>query len=155
MKKTTFITIITIFAVLLFGVSSFADNNNNNIAQDAVDGVRNVVGGAENAIEGAVSGIGNGISNGMSAIGNTMQDAGNNMRGGMTTDTNNGNNYDATRTTTTRTIATNNDTNTILGMGPRAWSLFILASLGIITVGLVWYYGKQNEIRYQHDDENY
>jgi len=152
MKKTTFITIFTIFAVILLGLSSFA--NTNNMMSDAASGVRNVVGGAENAIEGAASGIGNGIRNGMSAIGNTMQDAGNTMRDGMTSDTNNSN-YDATRTTTTRTIATNNDTNTILGMGPRAWSLFILASLGIITVGLVWYYGKQNEIRYQHDDENY
>lgn len=153
MKKTTFITIITIFAILLFGVSSFA--NTNNMMSDAANGVRNVVGGAENAIEGAASGIGNGIRNGISAIGNTMQDAGNNMQEGMTTDTNNDNNYDATRTATTRTITTANDTNTILGMGPRAWSLFILATLGIITVGLVWYYGKQNEIKYQHDDENY
>ena len=151
MKKVTIVGIITIFAVILFGVSSFA---NNNMAQDAVNGVRNVVGGAENVLEGAASGITNGVRNGMSAVGNTVNNAGNTMRDGMTSDTNN-NNYNATRTTTTRTIAANDTTNTFFGMGPRAWSLFTLATLGIITVGLVWYYGQQKELKYNDNEDNY
>ena len=44
MKKITLIVTITIFAIVLFGISSFAANN---IASDAVEGVRNVVGGTE------------------------------------------------------------------------------------------------------------
>ena len=152
MKKVTIVGIITIFAVILFGVSSFA---NNNIASDAVNGVRNIVGGAENAIEGAASGITNGVRNGMSAVGNTMQNAGNTMQGSMTNDNRDNNNYNATRTTTTRTIDANKTTRTFFGMGPRAWSLFTLATLGIITVGLVWYYGQQKELNYNDNEDNY
>lgn len=146
MKKITLIAITTILAVILFGISSFAANN---IASDAVNGVRNVVGGAENAVGGAISGMTNGVRNGMSAVGNTVHDAGNTMKSGMTTDTNN-NGYNATRTATTR-MATNNSA-TFLGMNATAWGWLIMATVGIITVALVWYYGKERENSYNHDD---
>lgn len=150
MKRITLIAITTIFAVLLFGISSFAANN---IASDAVEGVRNVVGGAENVVGGAISGVTNGIRSGVSGVENTAHNAGNTMQGAITT-TNNNNGYNASRTTTTR-MATNAGSNTFLGMGATAWGWFIMAVVGIITVALVWYYGKERESGYNHNDDNY
>ena len=150
MKRITLIAITTIFAVLLFGISSFAANN---IASDAVEGVRNVVGGAENVVGGAISGVTNGIRSGVSGVENTAHNAGNTMQGAITT-TNNNNGYNASRTTTTR-MATNAGSNTFLGMGATAWGWFIMAVVGIITVALVGYYGKERESGYNHNDDNY
>ena len=146
MKKITLTAIVTILAILLFGVSSFATNN---IATDAVQGVRNVVGGAENAVSGAISGVTNGVRSGVSGVENTANNAGNKMQGATTT--NNGD-YNATRTASTR-AATNRAT--FLGMSATAWGWFIMAVVGIITVALVWYYGKQHEEGYNDNSDNY
>ena len=157
MKRITLIAIATIFAVILFGVSSFAANN---IASDAAHGIGNVVGGMTN-----------GIRNGISAVGNTLQGndndtmttrnnnnneptGNNNRNGAMTTDTNNGG-YNANRTATTRAATTRMGTttsDTFLGMNATAWGWFIMAVVGIVTVALVWYYGKERETSYNHDD---
>lgn len=162
MKKITLIGLFTVLAVLLFGISSFAANN---IASDAVNGIRNVVGGAENAIGGAAAGITNGIRNGVSGVENVTENtigtmttnrnnATGNTMGSMTTDTNNGGGYNATRTATTR-MATTGATGTFLGMGATAWGWLIMATVGIITVALVWYYGKERELNYNHNSDNY
>lgn len=152
MKRITLIAIATIFAVILFGVSSFAANN---IASDAAHGIGNVVGGMTN-----------GIRNGISAVGNTLQgddndtmttrnnnnyntNGNNNRNGAMTTDTNNSG-YNATRTATTR-MGTNTS-ETFLGMNATAWGWLIMSAVGITTVALVWYYGKEHEAGYNHDD---
>ncbi len=59
MNKKFYITIATIFSIIVFGITySFAGNN---IGEDAVEGVRNVVGGAENMVEDAAGGIGEGV----------------------------------------------------------------------------------------------
>lgn len=147
MKKKTLIATLTILAVLLFGVSSFATNN---IGADAVQGVRNVVGGAENVVSGAASGIAGEVRN----VTNGNNSANKNTTGAMTTT--NGSqtgNYNAARTATTRT--TNATSRTFLGMGATAWGWFIMATLGIITVALVWYYGKQNDVTIHDNDERY
>ena len=160
MKKISLIAITTIFTVLLFGVSSFATNNN--MATDAMQGVRNVVNGTGNVVGGAVGGMTNGIRNGMSAIGNTfdmtddetnddMTTTDTNNGRAMTTDTNNGG-YDATRTATTRSAT---DTGNFLGMSETAWVWFIMAAVAIATIALVWYYGKERETKYNHNDNNY
>ena len=78
MKRITLIAITTIIAVLLFGISSFAANN---IASDAVQGVRNVVGGAENVVGGAINGVTNGVRSGVNGVENTTNNAGNKMQG--------------------------------------------------------------------------
>lgn len=139
MKRITLIVAATILAIFLFGVSSFATNN---IASDAAKGVRNIVGGAENVVENTASGITNGIRNGVSNAENTMNKS-------MSSATNNNTNYNATRTATR---ATN---NTLFGMNAITWSWVILGIVGIITVALVWYYGKQFESNYNHNDDNY
>lgn len=147
MKKISLIAITTIFAVLLFGVSSFAENN---IASDAVQGVRNVVGGAENVVGGAISGVTNGVRSGINGVENTASNAGNKMQGSMTTDNNS---YNASRTATN--MSTNTGSGTFLGMGATAWGWLIMATVGIITIALVWYYGKERETSYNHNNDNY
>lgn len=61
------------------------------------------------------------------------------------------NNYNASRTSTT----TGTTNNTLLNIGATAWGWLIISILGIITVALVWYYGKQNEVKVHHTDDNY
>lgn len=154
MKKKTLAFLSILVFTLFFSVSCcFA---NNNIATDAVNGVRNVVGGAENAVEGAVSGVTNGVKNGVNhtenAANNMMGSNNRNTNGALTT--NNNANYNATRTATTRS-ATGTTRNTFLGMGATAWGWLIMAVFGIVTIALVWYYGKQNESHSNYDDNNY
>ena len=150
MKRITLIALATIFAVILFGVSSFAANN---IASDAAHGIGNVVGGMTNGIRNGISAVGNtlqGNDNDTMTTGNNNNSNGNNNRNGaMTTDTNN-NGYNATRTATTR-MATNTS-ETFLGMNATAWGWLIMSVVGITTVALVWFYGKEREAGYNRDD---
>lgn len=148
MKKKLYITILTLLAILTFSISyTFASNN-----MTAVDGIRNVVGGAENVVENAGKGIVDGVKNVTSAGQNTME----NVTGGARTQTQNADNrivdgtangYTATRTTTTR-AATGTNTGTFLGMNSTAWTWLIMAIVGIAIVALVWMYAKQNHHSY-------
>lgn len=147
MSKKVFITIATILSILLFGITySFAGNN---MGEDAVEGIRNFVGGAENVVEDTAKDVGEGIRTGITDV----KDAAQNTTSSMTRDTKTDTDYAATRTTTRTT--SNNSGNSFLNMGATGWSLFIIATLGIITVGLVWYYGKQHEIKTNNNDNNY
>lgn len=147
MKLKTLISVVTALTIVIFGVSySFAANNN--IASDAAQGIRNIVGGAENVIENTAGGITNGMRNGMATMDNTTEnDTDYTASGSMTTDNNN---YTATRTATTRTAATGNDT--FLGMGATAWTWLVMSIVGITTIALVWYYGKERENNYNRND---
>lgn len=146
MSKKVLIAIATIFSILLFGITySFAGNN---MGEDAVEGVRNFVGGAENVVEDTAKDVGEGIRTGITDVKDAAQDA----TSSMAKDTKTDNNYTATRTST-RT--TSNSGNSFFNMGTTGWSLFIIATLGIITVGLVWYYGKQHEMNINNNDNNY
>lgn len=151
MKKKTIIVIVTVLSVILFGISySYAANN---IGEQAVEGTRNIVGGAENVVEDAANGIANGVKNVVRGSENTASDVMNSAgrminNGAMTTD-NNSNNYTATRTSTT------NDNATLFGMNSTTWAWVIMAILGIAIVAIVWYYGKQNETKAKHNRDNY
>lgn len=147
MKKKLYITILTLLAILAFSISyTFAANN-----MTAVDGIRNVVGGAENVVENAGKGIVDGVRNVTSAGQNTMG----NVTGGTRTQTQNAGNrlvdgttdgYTATRTTTRAATGTN--TGTFLGMNSTVWTWLIMAIVGIAIVALVWMYAKQNNHSY-------
>ena len=145
MKKKLYITILTLLAILTFSISyTFASNN-----MTAVDGIRNVVGGAENVVENAGKGIVDGVRNVTSAGQNTMG----NVTGGVRTQ-NTGNKivdgttdgYTATRTTTRAATGTN--TGTFLGMNSTVWTWLIMAIVGIAIVALVWMYAKENHHSY-------
>lgn len=151
MKKKLYITILTLLAILAFSISyTFAANN-----MTAVDGIRNVVGGAENVVEDAGRGIVDGVRNVTSAGQNTMENVTGNTKNGTQntgnrttgTMTNGNNNYTATRTTTTRAATGTND-GTFLGMNSTVWTWLIMAIVGIAIVALVWMYAKQNHHSY-------
>ncbi len=133
-----------IFALAIFSFSMCFANND---VQDAVDGIRNVVGGAENAIEDGARDISNAskdatsdMGQGFNNIGNTMMENGDNNN--TKKDTNNNmnsgimnNDYTATRTATTD--------NTFMGMNATAWTWLILGIAAIAIIALVWYYSMQ------------
>ncbi len=143
MSKKIFIAIGILLAIIFSFNMTFANNGMDN----AVNDVRNVVGGAENAVEGAVKDISNASKD---ATGD-MENSANNTTTGMTNDNRNDNNNvnSATRTTNnnngsytaTRTAAT--DDTTFMGMGSTAWTWLILGIAAIAIVALVWYYSMQ------------
>lgn len=150
MKKKTIIAIATALSIIIFGFSySFAANN---IGEQAVEGIRNVVGGAENVMQDATSGVVNGVKDTTHAVENTtskaMNSATRSISGAMTSDNNNGN-YTATRTSAT------SDNYTLFGMNSTTWAWLIMAILGIAIVAVVWYYGKQNEVISKHSRNDY
>lgn len=134
--------LFAIVTVLIIGIFSFSVclATDNNMLQDAANGVRNVVGGAENALE-----------NGARSIGNTTKGATNNVDGGArnatgttTNRTGNGTTTGTTRTdgyTATRTNA--GTRTTFMGMTATAWTWLIIGIAAIAIVALVWYYGNQ------------
>ena len=154
MKKKLFITAI-ILAIFTF---AFIPNVFANTGMDnAVNGIRNFVGGAENVVEDAGKGAVNGIKDGVNAIGNGARDVTNgidngmnrdNRTSGITTDNNGG--YTATRTS-----ADTGATGLFGNVSNDVWTWMVLAIVGIIIVALVMYYAKQNNITtYNHDDND-
>ena len=137
--------ILVLLASVIFSFSvCFA---NDNMAQDAVDGVRNVVNGAENAVENAAGDISNASKSATNSVENKANDIVNNFKENgdnsntakdtnneTYTSTNNGN-YIATRTST--------EPATLMGMNSTAWTWLILGLAAIAIVALVWYYSMQ------------
>lgn len=144
MKRKIYIAILTVFAILAVSCSyCFA----NNTTSSAVDGIRNVVGGAENVVEDVGKGVSEGIKNVTDAGKNTME----NMTSGkneQNTRTTNNTNYTATRTT----ARTNSAGNT--GINSTMWTWIIMAIVGIVIIALVWMYAKQNNT-YNNKNNNY
>lgn len=149
MKKRFYIIALLIVSIFVLSVSyTFAANE-----PQAVQGIRNVVGGAENMVEDAGRGIVDGVRNVTSGgenmmenaagnIGNGVQNAGNRVTGAMTSD-----NYNATRTTT-RSADINAAEGTFLGMNGTVWTWLIMAVVGVAIIALVWMYAKQNNRSY-------
>lgn len=143
--------LLTLLSISLFVISlytySFAANDGMNNAKNAVMNAGSTVGdavvGAKNAIVDGAKGITNGAATlGKDAV-NTTQSLGNDAKKTVGTTAgalNNGNtNYTATRTATTN--------NNLFGLSSTAWTWLILGIVGIVIVGLVWYYGAQYEHR--------
>lgn len=149
MKKKFYIVTLLIVSMLILSFSyAFAANE-----PQAVQDIRNVVGGAENVVEDAGRGIVDGVRNVTSGgenmmenaardIGNGVQDAGNRVTGAMTDD-----NYDATRTTT-RSTDINNSEGTFLGMNGTTWAWLIIAVVAVAIIALIWMYVRQNNNSY-------
>ncbi len=145
MKKKFYIIALLIVSMLILSFSyTFAANE-----PQAVQGIRNVVGGAENIVEDAGKGIVDGVRNVTSGGENMMenaardvqngaQDAGNRITGAMTDD-----NYDATRTTT-RSADVNNGEGTFLGINGTTWAWLIIAVVAVAIIALIWMYVRQN-----------
>lgn len=125
-KKT--LALVSVFFLVLFIFSGFVFANNDmkngvsNAVNTVVDGVkdlgsdvRNGIGNAENGIEGALKMDDETITNENAKLDNDS--------------------YIATRTATSATTANNTAT---------LWVWIIVAIAAIVIIGLVWYYGAQN-----------
>lgn len=126
--------ILAFTANLVFAATSDMVSNAGNSVKNVVSDIGNgIKDGAEDIKEG-VQGVGNGTSNVMKTEENNMAD------NSKTTGITNANNdrYNATRTATTTNVNSNNT---------MTWTWFILAVATILIVGLVWYYGTQNDTR--------
>lgn len=140
MLKKSLIIVLSIFTIFLISTSIFAANELNGAANT----VRNVVGGAENVLEKGVTGAINSVREGTQATENTVDNMGDN-RDGQRSDTtgavrdNDG--YTATRTATNNITGTANNSMVM-------W--VILAVVGAIIIGLVWYYANQYQKNENH-----
>ena len=153
MKKKLFITAI-VLAIFTFAFipNAFANTGMDN----AVNGIRNFVGGTENVMENAGKGVVNGVKDGVNAVGNGARDVANGIDNGMNRDnrisdmTPNNGGYTATRTS-----ADTGATGLFANVSNNIWTWMVLAIVGIIIVALVMYYAKQNNITtYNHDDND-
>ena len=135
MKKISLI--LSIFIIVLF-ISSSIVLAESNMLREAGNSIMD-------AAQGAVSGVGNMIKNGANSIMNTTD----NMADNNTTGTEQTNKMDMGATnrnadedyTATRTAVTSQ--GNFLGLSTTAWTWLIIAIVGALIVGMVYFYGKQ------------
>ncbi len=145
MKKTIYVISLIIISLFL----SFSYVYANNDGKDAVNAVRNTVGGAENVVEDTAKGTAGAVRSGFNTIGegteNVMNDAknmGNDMGNNAQDETNKAktdSNYNATRTATE-----NGANNATTGMSKDVWTWIIVAIISIVIIALIWYYASRN-----------
>ena len=151
MKKRFLIISVITLLIISIAIPSLAMEN-------VANGIRNFVGGTENTIENVGNNVAGGIKNGLNTVGqgtenvmtdvrDGMDDMGNTMTGMMTGDSNNGDGYTATRTST--------DEARLAGMTTSTWS-WIIVGITIAAIGLlIWAYMRQkneNDIYIDSDD---
>lgn len=135
-----------ILSILIIAIFSFSVCFANDMLNNAVNDVRNVVGGAENTVENTAKDISNASKNASNSIGNMAEDTMNQMKAegdnnNTSKDTNNkmftstNNSYTATRT--------NTEGSTLMGMNATMWTWLIIGIATIAIVALVWYYSMQ------------
>lgn len=138
------------FAILLSVIFSvtfcFATSNTDGLG-NAVNDVRNFVGGVENTVENAAL-----------DISNTSKDITGDMENGMYSDMKTNGTMGVTTGNTAgqySTARTATD-NTVMGMTSTAWTWVILAIVAIAIVALVWYYSMQitNNNMYNHHNDD-
>ena len=118
-----------VLSILIVAIFSFRVCFANDMANDAVEGVRNVVGGAENAVEDAAKDVTNAAKAATNSVENKMKNITNNR---VTSSTST---YNATRT--------NAEGSTLMGMNATMWTWLIIGIATIAIVALVWYYSMQ------------
>lgn len=151
MNKKIFITIL-MFSLLIITTCSycFAAPNIKNDVMKAENAVGNVAVTAKNAVVNGTTEIVNGAKNlGKDAV-NTTGIIGNDVKNTATSTTGMVTNMGNTNYTATRT--SNNNSN-LFGLSSAAWTWLILGIVGVVIVGLVWYYGSQYEHRNFSDGE--
>ena len=147
MKKKFFI-IATLLVIFSFFIVPYAFAANKNM-DNAVNNVRNFVGGAENVVKDAGKDVANGIKSGLNAIDDGAKDVGNDVKNGMNDMGRTTNNYTATRTATTT------DNGLLGNVSNTVWSWLIIAIVAIVIVALVLFYANQNKnTTTYHNDDN-
>lgn len=142
MYKKLLISLGILVAMILSFTFCFA--NDNNMLQNAANGVRNVVGGAENTVENAAKGVSNTSKEATNKIENGANNTKNTVTDNKTATTNT---YTATRT------ATDGIASTFMGMSSTAWTWLIIGIAAIAIVALVWYYAAQTRSSNYNDKD--
>ena len=138
---------IILSTVLFISSVSFASNMGNDI-QDSIDKTGNTLGNIVNgtmdagrnaagAISNVTAGAVNGVKNTMDNMGNMMSEntTDNLNNNNVSNENNTANDYNATRTATTYSADTGNDT---------IWIWLVLGVTALIIAGLTWYYMVDN-----------
>ncbi len=134
-----------VLSILIAAIFSFSVCFANDMANDAVEGVRNVVGGAENAVEDAAKDVTNAAKDATNSVENKMENATNTMNtnGEHNTTRNTTNNRVTSSTSTYNATRTNAEGSTLMGMNATMWTWLIIGIATIAIVALVWYYSMQ------------
>ena len=143
-----FTTIIALFNITLFATNDF---------EDAGNSMMNMVDNAGQTIEDTAQGIGTSIKDGSEYIGNTITNMGGAVMDMTNPDDNSSTtNHDYSDYTAKRTATTVSSNNSFLGIDPNILTWTIMGVVGISTVALVWYYGKEHEYTHSHNNnDNY
>ena len=143
MYKKLLISLSILIAIIFSFTVCLA--NDNNMFQNAANGVRNVVGGAENAVE-----------NTAKDVSNTSKEATNKIENGANNTKNTVTDHNKTATTNTYTAtrtATDGTAHTFMGMSSTAWTWLIIGIAAIVIVALVWYYAAQTRSSNYNDKD--
>ena len=145
------ILVAVILSVVFSVCFANEDNSSNNINlgneitrsfDKTEDNAKNLINGTmetEQKMENDVRDMGQKMENGARDIGQKLENGARDVAGAVTEDRNN---YNTTRTSTTRAAA--NSDNTIAGMTTNTWMWIIFAVSGIIILSAIWYYAVQN-----------
>lgn len=137
-KKALILVSVILFALCIFSSYVFATDNVKNAISNVTDTVVDGAARLGNDVRSGVGTVENGIENTFN-----MNNDNNKADTGTTTTDNTGivttDDYVATRTTADAT--TTNNTSTL-------WIWLIVAIAAIVIIGLVWYYGTQNNVHH-------
>lgn len=133
MSKKIFLSIATIFTLIVFSSTTFAVSDT---LRNGMDNAGTEMKDSWNKMGNTMQDIGNAVTDGVSNVGNMLTNNDNNV-GFMGTNNDNNGEYTATRTST--------NTDTFMGMNGTVWTWLIFGILAVAVVALVWYYGMQND----------
>lgn len=147
MKKLLISSILFISTLFLLSFSVFAateTTNSRSKTAEVGNAIKNTAEDARNAVGNVENGIENGVMNVKNAVTGVTGDVENTAQNGVNTVMNNADNYTAEKTSAN---------SGIMGMSSTTWTWMILGIVGIVIVGLVWYYGSQYEHTNYNDGE--
>ena len=139
MKKLTISILLFSFIMFssyfLFAASTIENGVSHigNAVKDTAEGTKNVVMNTGNTIGNGIKNSTNTLSDSGEKAMNTLENTDNSIMGSIN---NNNNNYNAVRTAADVSV---------LGMTTNTWTWLIIAIVGAVIIGLVWYYGAQYE----------
>ncbi|MBQ3415780.1 MAG: hypothetical protein IJH39_10705 [Clostridia bacterium] len=140
-KKLLIGTSVILSIIFSFTFCFAADEMN-----QAVNGVRNVVGGAENTMEDAAQGMSNMAKDATNNIEKGANNTAKNIGNAMNNNDDNNKNYAASRT-----AAEVGAESTFLGISSTVWTWIIVGIAVAALIALVWYFSTQKTNNHYDD----
>ena len=138
-----FTTLLTIFTLVFSFTSVFAAEG---VMNNAGETIKNVTENTKNVVENVTAGAGTAIKDGFNTVEHTTSNTLDNAKARTTNTTATPNTYGTTRTATTTNAK-------FAGMTATGWTWTIMAILGILIIGSVWFYARRNS-RDEKKDSN-